>query len=244
LEDILDQSICASISTGTCVILNISTIIFDGRYDLVILSGYSVATGIHAVLSIGQSSLALTISSVHVSCLSISSICAHTTLELLVGALVVRSAHVQWLVYCCCYSVVCGRDWDKSSIELIIVIESISLSCTLGLDHSSLAASGLVSLTLSCLGVEPLVSTWQLVGDDSTVASVSSSTGVVVHKVSSPESSDVVRSCDTAWVVALSRYLGLTASGVGIVILSLLTSYDSWCLLVGTLESSITEVVN
>lgn len=242
--DILDQTICASISTATCVLLNISTIIFDGSYDLVILSGYSVATGIHAVLSSGQSSLALTISSVDVLCLSVSSIWAHTTLELLVGALVVRSAHVQWLVYCCCYSVDSLGDWDKSSIEWISVIESIGLSCTLGLDHSGLAASGLVSLTLSCLGVVPLVSTCQLVGDDSTVASVSSGTGVVVYKGSSPESSDVVRSCETAWVVALSRYLGLTASGSGIVILSLLTSYDSWCLLVSTLESSITEVVN
>jgi len=234
----LDQTICASISTAACVLLNISAIIFDGHYNLVILlSGNSVATGIHAVLSRGQSSLALTISSVDVLCLSISSIWASTSCELLVVALVVRSAHKQWLVYCCCYSVVGGRDWDKSSIEWISVVESIGLSCTLVLDNSSLAASGLISLTLSVGSVEPLVSAGQLVGDDSLTASVSSGTGVVVDKDSTPDRSDVVGiSCVTAGVEALSRYLGSTASGVGIVILSLSTRLDSWCLRVDALE--------
>lgn len=229
-QDTSDQSVGAGISIHTCVIISVSTVIFDGSYDLVILSGYSVATGIQAVLSRGQSSLALTISSVDVLCLSISSIWAHTSCELLVVALEVRSAHVQWLVYCCCYSVVSGRDWDESSIEGISVVESIGLSCTLVLDHSSLAASGLVSLTLSCSSVVPLVSACQLVGDDSLTASVSSGAGVVIYKGSAPDASDiVVISCVTAWVEALSRYLGSTASGVGIVILSLYARLDSWC---------------
>lgn len=235
--DTSDQSIGAGISIYACVIISVSTVIFDGSNDLVILSGYSVATGIQAVLSRGQSSLALTISSVDVLCLSISSIWAYTSCELLVVALEVRSAHVQWLVHCCCYSVVSGRDWDKSSIEWISVVESVGLSCTLVLDHSSLAASGLVSLTLSVSSVEPLVSACQLVGDDSLAASVSSGTCVVVYKDSTPDASEIVGiSCVTAWVEALSRYLGSTALSVGIVILSLITRLDSWCLRVDTLE--------
>jgi hypothetical protein len=237
-QDTSDQTICASISIYTCVIISISTIVFDGSYNLVILlSGYSVATGIQAVLSSGQSSLALTIISVDVLCLSISSIWAYTSCELLVVALEVRSAQIQWLVYCLGYSIDSLLDWDKSSIEWISVVESIGLSCTLVLDHSSLAASGLVSLTLSCLGVVPLVSTCQLVGDDSLTANVSSGTGVVVYKGSTPDRSDVVGiSCVTAWVEALSRYLGLTALSVGIVILSLVARLDSWCRRVDALE--------
>lgn len=236
--DILDQTICASISSSTCVLLDIIGIIFYTSYNLVILlCGYSVATGIHAVLSSGKSSLALTISSVDVLCLSISSIWAHTSCELLVVALEVSSAQIQWLVYCLGYSVESLLDWDKSSIEWISVVESIGLSCTLVLDHSSLAVSGLVGNTLSCSSVVPLVSACQLVGDDSLTANVSSGTGVVVHKGSTPDRSDVVGiSCVTAWVVALSRYLGLTALSVGIVILSLVTRLDGWCLRVDALE--------